>query len=203
MLTERDKSCAKSSRPAAGTYGWSFGNIQFPHRRATELIVGFSTWKAADYAFDYGLYPFVIWKLGPLTGGMFMSGLSLIFCLLLLRLYDCLGRDWLGIEFLKNLRYYHGPSKLRRAVAEVISRGDVVAFLLLSAKYDPFVTTAYLRRGAAPGMVARDWNVFLASWLISNALWVLVCFGGTSAAKAIWLQASKSYLAGLSRVWTG
>ncbi len=154
--------------------------MPFPGRRAAELAAGFLTWKAADYAFDYALYPFVVWKLGPVAGGAIMALLSLAFCLLLLRLYDRLGRDWLGIEFVKNLRHYHGPSRWRRGTAWLLSRGDGAAFVVLSAKYDPFVTTAYLRRGAFNGMTRRDWTIFLASWLIGNLLWIAVCQSGIS-----------------------
>lgn len=161
-----------SSRPLRKT--------PFSGRRAAELATGFLTWKAFDYAFDYALYPFVIWKLGPWTGGALMALASLAFCLLLLRLYDRLGRDWLGIEFVKNLRHYEGASRWRRALAWLAARGDAAAFLVFSVRYDPFITTTYLRRGAFNGMAARDWGIFLASWLIGNLLWIALCHGGVS-----------------------
>ena len=50
-------------------------------RHAAELIAGFLTWKVADNVFDYALYPFVVWKLGPWRGGLLMAVLSLLFCL--------------------------------------------------------------------------------------------------------------------------
>ena len=136
-----------------------------------------------DSAFDYALYPLVIWQLGPLAGGAIMALASLAFCLLLLRIYDRLGRDWLGLEFVKNLRHYAGPSRWRRALARLVGRGDGLAFLVLSAKYDPFITTAYLRREAYRGMSRRDWAIFLASWLVANGFWIAVCAGGIEAAR--------------------
>lgn len=154
--------------------------------KAAELTAGVLGWKAFEYGFDYLLYPFVVWKLGPIAGGAIMALLSLVFCLLLLRLYDWLGRDWLGLEFVKNLRHYAGNSRWRRGLAGLLSRGDGVAFVLLSAKYDPFITTAYLRRDAYAGMSARDWRIFLGSWLLANALWIFVCYGGVSLGIAIW-----------------
>lgn len=144
------------------------------------LAAGFLSWKAFDYGFDYALYPLVIWKLGPLAGGAIMTLASLVFCLGLLRLYDRLGRDWLGLEFVKNLRNYEGASRWRRWLAWLLSRGDAAAFVVLSAKYDPFITTAYLRRDAFNGMTRRDWTIFLGSWLVSNLLWIAVCYGGIS-----------------------
>ena len=87
-----------------------------PLKRCVELATGFLGWKSVDYAFDYALYPLVIWKLGAWAGGAIMALLSLAFCLLLLRIYDRLGRDWLGIEFVKNLRHYEGASRWRRGL---------------------------------------------------------------------------------------
>jgi len=147
-------------------------------KRAAELATRFLTWKAVDYAFDYALYPFVIWKLGPWAGGTVMAVLSLLFCLFLLRLYDWLGRDWLGLEFVKGLRFYEGRSRWRRGLAWLVARGDFAAFIVLSVKYDPFITTTYLRRGAYSGMKRRDWGIFLASWFVANALWIFICYGG-------------------------
>lgn len=149
-------------------------------KRCAEFATGFLTWKAFDYAFDYALYPFVIWKLGPWAGGAIMALASLVFCLLLLRLYDRLCRDWLGLEFVKGLRHYAGPSRGRRVLAWLVARGDGAAFLVLSVKYDPFITTAYLRREAYSGMTRRDRVIFLGSWLVSNGLWIAVCYGGVS-----------------------
>jgi len=134
-----------------------------------------------DYGFDYALYPVVIWKLGPWIGGAIMALASLVFCLLLLRLYDRLGRDWLGLEFVKNLRHYDGPSRWRRTLAWLVTRGDLAAFVILSVKYDPFITTTYLRREAYSGMTRRDWHIFLASWFVANGLWIAFCYGGISA----------------------
>lgn len=148
--------------------------------RTIEMGTGFLTLKAMDYAFDYVAYPFAIWKLGALYGGLLMSGLSLLICLLLLRVYDLLERDWLGIEFIKNQRHYAGPSYWRGLVTRIISRADWFAFAILSLRYDPFITTAYLRHGAYNGMNRRDWIIFMGSWFVSNGVWIAVCFGGVS-----------------------
>lgn len=153
-------------------------------------IVGILTFKTFDYAFDYVLYPFVILQLGLVYGGVVMGVLSLIDCLLLLRLYDWLKRDWLGIEFIKDLRRYAGSSRWRGALAWLLGRGDVAAFFALSLRFDPFVTTAYLRRGQFNGMSTRDWRIFLGSVLVSNAAWSLVCFGGIEAVRQVWSEFS-------------
>ncbi len=155
-------------------------------RRGAELIAGFVIWKTVDYAFDYILYPFVIWKWGLVQGGIAMSALSLLFCLLSLRLYDHFARDCLGLELAKNLQFYNGKSRWRLWLAKLLRRSNAIAFIVISIKYDPFVTTVYLRKGAFNGMIRRDWYIFLSSWIVGNAAWTLVCFGGTSLLESIW-----------------
>jgi len=155
-------------------------------RRAAELATGFLAWSVVDHAFDYVLYPFVIWKLGLWRGGLLMSVLSLLYCLLLLRFYDHLGRDWLGIEFVKGLRVYEGSSRWRRWIAWLIVRSDWIAFLVLSLHNDPFITTTYLRHGAYNGMTARDWRIFMGSWVLANTAWIVICFGGVQALVWAW-----------------
>jgi len=154
-------------------------------RRCGELTSGLFVWNVTDYAFDYVLYPFVVWRLGPMVGGGIMALASLVFCLVLLRIYDRLQRDWLGIEFVKNLRHYDGKSSWRKGLAWLLARGDGVAFVVLSAKYDPFITTAYMRNGAFTKMNRRDWTIFLGSWLLANLIWIAVCAGGVEAVRAV------------------
>lgn len=156
------------------------------HLRAAQWVAGLASYKLLDYAFDYALYPWVIYKLGLLVGGCVMAGLSLLDCLLLLRIYDWLKRDWLGIELVKGLRNYDGTSRWRCALRWLLSRGDGVAFVALSLRFDPFITTAYLRHGNYNGLSRRDWRIFLGSVLLSNAAWASVCFGGVQALRRLW-----------------
>ena len=154
--------------------------------RAMQWLAGVLTFKLFDYAFDYALYPLVIYRLGPVFGGMLMAMLSLLDCLLLLRFYDWLKRDWLGIELIKGLRLYSGPSRWKFATAWLLGRGDAVAFVVLSLRFDPFITTAYLRHGAYNGLTRRDWRIFLGSVVLSNVAWTFVCFGGIAAFRRLW-----------------
>jgi len=157
-------------------------------RRIAELAVGFTVNKLQEYLFDFLLYPFVIFKLGLLCGGIIMSVLSFIGCLLFLRFYDWSKRDWLGIEAVKSLKDYSGTSRLRRFMAWLLCRGDYIACVTLSVKFDPFITTAYLRRGAFNGMNRRDWRIFVLSWFVGNAYWSVACFFGVSILAWVWLK---------------
>ena len=153
--------------------------------RTVEIFTGFIAWKAYDYLFDYALFPVVIWKLGPWQGGLLMTSLSLFLCLLLLWIYDWLRRDWIGIEFVKNLRHYEGPSRWQKVLGWLVSRGDLMAFLVLSIKFGPFITTVYLRKDAYSDLTGRDWRNFLGSWLLSNTFWTFVCYGGVTTLRLL------------------
>ena len=155
-------------------------------KRIGVLAIGHAVNSLSVWAFDYALYPFVIWKLGLLKGGTLMAALSLIVCLLTLWFYDWSKRDWLGIEAVKLLRDGEAKSRFRRILAWALAKGDFPACVALSVYSDPFITTAILRRGAFNGMTPRDWTVFFASWIISNGWWALACFGGVALLSDLW-----------------
>ena len=138
------------------------------------------------YGFDYLLYPIVIFWLGLLVGGLVMAGLSFLACWLLLWFYDRSGRDWLGIEAAKQVREYDGHARWRRWLAWVLRRSEFVVCIVLSIRFDPFVTTAYMRHGAFNGMSRRDWRNFWISWFIGNLYWTFVCFGGVKTLQWAW-----------------
>jgi methionyl-tRNA formyltransferase len=154
--------------------------------RPLELIVGYTGNWLIVKAGDYVLYPFVIYKLGLLHGGIVMSLFSFLVCLLTLWFYDWSKRDWLGIEAIKQLKDYEGAGWFQRQLSRLLRKGDPVACVVLSIKFDPFITTAYMRHGAFTGMSRRDWKIFVASWLIGNVYWSFVCFGGVSALVWLW-----------------
>ncbi len=62
----------------------------------------------------------------------------------------------------------------------------VVACILLSIKFDPFIVTTYLRRGHYGVMTARDWRIFMLSWFIANASWALHCYAGVESFIGLW-----------------
>lgn len=162
-------------------------NLKFIRwQRALELTIGYSVNWLTVYAFNYALYPFVIWKCGLTGGGAIMAFLSLLICLLTLWFYDWSKRDWLGIEAVKSLREYQGESRFRKWTATILQRGDWAALILLSLKFDPFIATIYLRQSYFDGMSKRDWKNFFLSWIIGNLYWALACFGGVSVLAWLW-----------------
>lgn len=154
--------------------------------RILELAAGVSAMSLTNFAFDYLLYPAVIYWLGLVIGGLAMAGLSFLACWLMLWFYDRSGRDWLGIEAAKQVREYIGHSRWRKWLAQVLRKGDFIVCIVLSIKFDQFVTTAYMRHGAFNGMSRRDWRNFWTSWFIGNAWWSLFCFAGVTSLAGLW-----------------
>jgi hypothetical protein len=150
------------------------------------LALGHTVNKIWDLLFDYALYPVVIYSFGLIWGFMIMAILSLLSCWLLMLFYDWSKTDWLGIEAIKEIKNYSGSARTLKYVGWVISRGDLLACILLSIKFDPFITTVYLRKGRYGGMTHADWRNFMISWLIGNVYWSVFCFTGISLLTLTW-----------------
>lgn len=148
--------------------------------RLLELAVGLSANQVLVYVLDYGLYPYAIYQFGIFRGGAAMAAFSLLVCIVVLWLYDWSKRDWLGIEAIKRMKSYEGKSRSGRFLVWLMQKGDPVAVVALSIKFYPFITMLYLRRGEFNGMRRRDWTILLASWVIGNVYWILVCYMGIS-----------------------
>src|SRR4030067_3811137 len=82
--------------------------------RVAELSIGLTTNKAIDTLFNYLVYPSVIYYLGVLRGGIVMTSISFVACILSMKFYDWSKRDWLGIEAIKGLKTYSGNKKTKR-----------------------------------------------------------------------------------------
>jgi hypothetical protein len=155
-----------------------FERLQAYGSRGGELSIGLTAKYLSDRAFDYLLYPFVIFKLGILKGGIVMTFLAFIANIITMTFYDWSKRDWLGIEAIKELKTYSGNRMMRRFTSWILKRSSPVIFLFLTLRYDAFTTTAYLRHGKFNGMSKRDWTIFMGSLIISNAYWTLACYMG-------------------------
>jgi hypothetical protein len=137
---------------------------------------------------DYLLYPFLIWQLGLVFGGMVMTVLSMALCIFVVYFYDWMKTDWLGIETLKTMRELPGESWPGRIASKIFKKGDWAAFVFLSLTFDPFITTAYMRHGSHQfnGLTKRDWTIFRASGIVGNVYWTLVSYTGVSVIERIW-----------------
>jgi hypothetical protein len=165
------------------------------------LLVGHIVFHSVDYSFDYVLYPFVIYKYGPLYGGITMTILASLFCLTIAYVYDLLEKDWLGIETVKELveNFFKEEEEIakkswRRKGKKILHwlfhKNKIGQFVFLSIHFDPLITTIYMRPGyhLYNGFSKRDWKIFWGSTLVSNAWWTGVAFVAVSSLKEIMMR---------------
>ena len=162
----------------------SLSSAKMNKSRIVELALGLSTNQLIVWSGDYILYPFTIYTFGILKGGILMMLISFIVCFLTVKFYDWSKRDWLGIEAIKEIKTYKGRRKIGRFTSWIMKKSDPIVFLFMSVKFDPFITTAYLRHGTNQfnGMKRRDWKIFI----ISNAYGTLACYMGITLVEWGW-----------------
>lgn len=186
--------------------------MQIDNKRLAQVSTGLGLYGAFNWVFDQLVYPTVIAVYGVIQGGLAMSALSMAQCSLVLVFYEHQKIEWLGldavdvtkeksIQWLQALdcRKYRNalirfstriffflPRTVLRFVLWLLTRGDIPSLLGLSLLTDPFITTAYLRRGAFNGLRRKDWLVFIVSGIIANAYWSIRCLGLVVLAKYVW-----------------
>jgi len=150
-------------------------------KRLGILILGLTVNEAMVLGYDFVVYPFLIVHYGLVWGWMLAVEGSIVLCLATLMFYDMTKQDWLGIETIKTVRDGEAKGKVRKFFRILLDRSDMFAFFFLSIRYDPFITTVYMRRGSSFTMTARDWKIFWAGIVVSNLWWGLVVFGAIEA----------------------
>jgi len=151
------------------------------------LLVGWLTDRVTNWIFEYVAYPAAIACWGLLKGGAVMIILSVIVSLAIIRLYDFLKIDWLGLETVKELRDGEAKSMLERITQWAMKKGDLFALLILSVYSEPVKVTLYMRHGANQfnGFSKRDWLIFTTAVVIGNVSWALAVFGGLEILKKL------------------
>lgn len=141
--------------------------------RIAEVGFGHALYAAFNWFFDNVLYVFVVYQLGWLRGGALMTLLSMFQCGASLMLYERMRIDWVGAGSIARLSGLPAPTWWQRTLIWADRQGTVFIFVALCVLQDPFITTAYFRGGQFDGLRRRDWQLFLASVLVSNGYWTL------------------------------
>jgi hypothetical protein len=158
-------------------------------KRLGILLIGLIANQFIVYLGDYVLYPWVMGTQGFLVGANMMLWLSTLICLLTLKFYDWSGKDWIGIETLKEARELEN-SKANHLIARFFKKSQTAQLVILSLAQDPFIVTVFLREGAHQygKMTKRDWKNFFVSVLVANAFWSTVCWSGVKILESVGLQ---------------
>ncbi len=167
------------------------------HKKTVGTIaLGHSLKRIEEYLFDWLLYGTVVAWATTVYGAVWgyavafgiMAPLSAILCYLYVRVYDWSKTDWLGIERIEEMRNKKTRHWLKRHVKTLLQMGDLPMFVALSVYGDPFIVTIYFRKGSHlyNGLSVRDWSIFWASVLFSNAYWTLRWAVIVEVVRAFW-----------------
>ena len=151
----------------------------------SQVAFGLFLLSSANNIFDWGIYPTVMCLMGPSLGGITMALASIPFNYLLIRLYDFLGQDLMGIESLKEFENSETDSWTKRKLRKLLTRSRIGTFIFLSI-YDPIPATLYMRSGTNTfhGLRGRDWIWFSISTIIANITWMILMGAGVVAVEA-------------------
>ncbi len=116
---------------------------------------------------------------GFLVGAPIMFFASMLLCLVSLKFYDWSGKDWLGIETIKEARELRN-SRTSRLIAKLFKNSQRAQLVILSLAQEPFLVTVFLREGAHRygEMTNKDWKNFFISLFIGNGFWSVLCWSG-------------------------
>jgi hypothetical protein len=143
------------------------------YKRLTIIGAGHLLYAAFNWLFDHVIYVYAVFTWGMLIGGGLMTLFSLIQCALTLHLYEKMHIDWVGAGALHAWDEQESTSFAGRLFRRIGKKQKAV-FIFLCVFFDPFITTAYFRKGRFDGLTAHDWRIFLYSVLISNGWWICV-----------------------------
>ena len=158
-----------------------------------------------EYAFDYLLYPFMLYRGGDLllstllapfnprpealsaagywAGFAVLIAASIAINVAYVRAYDRLKTDWFGFEALKDA-VERLPSGLRQQPWREATR--FAAFAYLSIWHNPLFATLFMRREpSAYAMTPADWRTFWMAIVIANIGWAGLVSGAVELGK--WL----------------
>lgn len=143
-------------------------------------FTGGGLYYAFVWFYDYFVFSYVIWIFGAIKGGIIMMIVTFLVDVGTLKFYDWSKHDWLALETLKNLGETKGT--LGKVFRWFHSRGAFLVIIFFSIKFNPFIVTAYLRKGAYQynGLTLRDWIIFISSSLIGGLYWIVVITTGVS-----------------------
>jgi len=151
-------------------------------KKLAAIGIGFLTIEASNQAFDYLLYPAVLYWLGSVKGGIVMTSLALIMNYSLVLVYNKTKADWFGFEWWALQESQNTDTLLGR----VMRLGRMPAFVFLSW-VDPFKAFVFMRGRQQAGLMfsRTDWKWFIAANLIGNLIWILMVSGALEVLKRV------------------
>lgn len=153
------------------------------HNKLGVIGIGFFANTTVNILFDYVLYPAALLYFGTVTGGILMTGLSLVFNFTLILLYSIHDTDWFGFEEIRLTKDKQDGSRL---IKSILKLGHWPAYFFLSL-YDPFLAFVYAKgkRKSHKHFTLHDWFIFVLAHIIGNGGWILVVSGAIVIVKVL------------------
>jgi hypothetical protein len=147
--------------------------LRINYKLFTIIGLGHLLYAAFNWLFDHVIYVYAVFTWGMVIGGGVMTFFSMIQCALTLRLYEKMQIDWVGSGALHTWGTQQ-PTSFSGRLFRRIRKKQKAVFLFLCVFSDPFITTAYFRKGRFDGLTTHDWRIFIYSVLVSNGYWICV-----------------------------
>ncbi len=158
-------------------------------RRVAQIGVGHTLYAGFNWLFDHVIYVYVVYQFGMVRGGLLMTALSFVQCAGTLLLYQRMRIDWVGAGLLAEIRLKPRRNGFERFLLWADTRHPLAIFTLLCIAQDPFITTAYFKRGQFDVITRGDWGRFILSVIVANFYWVFIASALGHVAVAVWTLA--------------
>ncbi len=143
-------------------------------KRVLHFTAGVLGLQGVSYAFDYVVYPVVIYRFGPIQGTGILFIAAFILNYLCILIYDKIKLDLFGFEALKQFKEEADHTQKKTFIQKMLKWGDVPAFIAMSW-YDPIFAVLYKRKSTQfDGFRRRDYWMLILSTFIGCVLWSLI-----------------------------
>ena len=152
-------------------------------------ISAFGAYEIFNWLFNNPAYLLAIGYLGTLKGGLLMASFSFIQCATLFVMFDKMGVDWVGVNFLEEVRQKENKRWWERLLSWAVKKEGnlaIISFLIYSVFVDPFVVAVHYRHNHFNGITRRDWGLLFASVAIGNFYWIVRTGLIVEVAKWLW-----------------
>jgi hypothetical protein len=155
-------------------------------RKLLPIGLGHALYYAFNVAFDGILYVYVVHTHGLLKGGIAMTVIAALINVAMLLWYQHMKVDWVGGGYVQGLVGKSNPNLMERLMVWAHEKNSFLIFAVLNIVQDPFVATAYFKKGDFGRLTGKDWRCLLASIAFANFYWTFVAAGIGIAVARVW-----------------
>ncbi len=139
-------------------------------------VSAFGAYEIFNWVFNNPAYMLAVGYLGLWQGGLLMAMFSLVQCAIFLVMFDKMGVDWVGANYLEEVRRKTEKKWWERLISWAARKEGglgILSFIVYSIFVDPFVVAVHYRRRQFSGINKRDWLLLFSSVFIGNLYWTL------------------------------